>query len=584
MSQRKRKIPSLVVCLMAMTCILSMPGRCDTFEERQQTVLNSATANLNQVLNNPGNKQVWFVAQAYFVQGRIDEGLQVVRKAITWIRRQAGGNMGFSHWPAIDTYVRYNSLFDDGLKQQFRTEFTTNVDYRKGTTSNQILMNLTARYLANQIWPGELDPAGNWRANDPIGEQWLRGRIASDVVNGIEEFGSRPYGMWNMCPLESLAELSADADLANKAGIAYEVTLAQAAPTWLRGIWGLPAFRSYPDQTTQQAGGGARLLWLYFGGQVSALGSSFDGLYGAVAAYRLPDLIANAAVDRSMPYVARSRFRNLFQYSFVNLRYVLFSQAAHTFNQTYPDGVMWEESNGGRYDFLWAAVPASDTPATVNKEHTHGISSGYVQSLQNEGTSVLVANVSPNYTYPYVLGYVPGGYQAVIDESSTAGRIFLSYNDNVLIAISATQPFGWDPNAGIFAPSSAPRSGDSEFRVSGPQVGLVFETGLPEEFLGNTPNERLQSFREVILAQGGPTLIPDVNPTVIYADRFGNTLEKTFKGTAKINGTVVNYSGQSPYLDNPWMSEPYPDRKRLTITDGTRVRTYDFTNWTVMEQ
>ena len=106
---------------------------------------------------------------------------------------------------------------------------------------------------------------------------------------------------------------------------------------------------------------------------------------------------------------------------------------------------------------------------------------------------------------PYVLGYVPGGYRAVINESKTAGRIYLDYG-TVLIAVSASKTFDWDPHAAMQAPAGKPHAGDSEFRVPGPELATAIETAPPAEFPGATPEARLAAFREAICRRGLLTL------------------------------------------------------------------------------
>ena len=96
---------------------------------------------------------------------------------------------------------------------------------------------------------------------------------------------------------------------------------------------------------------------------------------------------------------------------------------------------------------------------------------------------------------PNALGYIPGGYRAMINEAAQSGRIFLHYG-SVLVAVTANQPFDWNPEKGIAAPASKPREGDTEFRVRVPASAVALETALPEEFSGKTHQEQLEQFRK----------------------------------------------------------------------------------------
>ena len=59
----------------------------------------------------------------------------------------------------------------------------------------------------------------------------------------------------------------------------------------------------------------------------------------------------------------------------------------------------------------------------------------------------------------------------MINDAASSGRIFLHYG-SVLIAVSGSQPFDWNPGGGIFAPASPPRKGtrSSGYRLLSPRL------------------------------------------------------------------------------------------------------------------
>jgi hypothetical protein len=182
------------------------------------------------------------------------------------------------------------------------------------------------------------------------------------------------------------------------------------------------------------------------------------------------------------------------------------------------------------------------------------------------------------------LGFVPGGALAAIDESGSAGRVFLHY-PGVLIALSATKPFPWDRQAAIRYASGTPRPGDSEFRVPGPTFAAAIETATAEEFPGATPMQRLRAFRDAIVAKTHLQLIQVPGTGAFsgsYTDLEGNMIRRVFGGDAEVNGKKVDFA-HWPWAESPWVDQPSRNSP-LTVTDGKRVRTYDFTNWTITER
>jgi hypothetical protein len=629
-----------------------------TLEEREKAVVTAAMADLDSVRNSYSPMVGW-TAQLLYKAGRNDEANELVRayvgrlvkgakariagmekaqKAGTWqsIPVDKKGTLwgephvnGFGLWCILNVYIRYQDRMDAQLRDDIQWICTKNTSWA-GSTGNLSFIIPLNLYLTEHLWDPKLLPAdGRYGAR---GEGAVKGfwkRMDYTVSRGSPEFASRPYLMYNIGTLLSFDNDFTDKDLTRRAQIAYEVSIAHAAGTWLRGNWITPAGRSYPGFVSQAPGGAAGMLWTYFGGKTPSLGGMASAVFSAAENWRPSPLLVKAATERDKPYVHRSRFdgQRHFQTSYINRTYGVFSTAlthaptgrkSSIWGQTYPYGVMFDQPDTTKASICWMTVPCFDDKPLTN--WTQGVSSGFGEYLQHEGTLLLVANDLKNPKHlpkirediknhqqfsletRSILGYVPDGYQALIDDAEKDGRIYLDYG-SVLIAFTASQPFTWKPRAGMFSGGN-PSKEDSEFRIPAENAALAMETAHPDEFPAATPAERLAAFKAVITAKskialGSDTLPPPPPPekppkgkapepegprTVAkgtYTDRFGHVLEKSFQGPAKVDGQAIDYDSW-PLIDNPWMHQDWDGN--LRVTDGVTERLYDFQAWTVTER
>ena len=578
----------LIFCLLAV-CSATVAG--ETFDQRRQAFLDAVWADYQEHAAKPSAHSAFWRAEALFELGKMEEGRRLVHRGLDqlvpgnrenrWIH---GGNSGFVAWPGLDCYIRYEPFLDDALKERYRKIYTGAVFYKRLSTSNHKIMAAVTRYLATQIWgadafhpdsffQGKEDDGALFQKSDPTGEKYIRANIADTVKTGPGEYASRPYGAENLLPLLSIAECARDAELRQRATLAYEVALLQLAPAYLRGHLATFSPRSYPDVETQRPWGIAALVWAYFGGVAPQNLHRQWALRAATAKYRLPENLQAAGTDRSAPYVYRAFVNRWALYHFVNKSYVLFSRSPKVAGigfqgQSYPCGAMWEEPDATKGSHLWITNPAADTTEQIGI-HTHGVTK-YEQEVQHRDALLFVFNIPADFRNPYVLGYVPGGYRAAL---TAPNRIFLHYG-SVLVAVSSASPFEWNPKSGIRTPAGKPHEGDSEFRVMQTQTALAIETAPPSEFDGATPAEQLAAFRDKLLAK---SKIEFESKTGRYTDRAGNTLESAFDGADRINGVAVDYA-RWPGLESPWTQQPVPGG---TLIAGKRR--YDFANWKVTE-
>lgn len=580
-----------------------------TFDERRKAMLKAFA---------DGGKDDHFVrAECLFELGRIPEGLAEVNRGLDPLvpgnrisRWMHGGNTGFVAWPGLDCYLRYERYLDGVTKERYRTIYTGGVFYARLSTSNHKLMAAVTRYLATQIWGPDAfhadpyyvdkdpyireqtakskDPGVVWGTlfakDDPTGEKYLRSILAATAKGGPGEYASRPYGAQNMLPLLTLADCVKDPELAKEARIAWEVCLIQLAPAWLRGNLATFAPRSYPDTENQHPWGVATIPWFYFGGVAPDLTHAKAAARCATDGYRIPPVILPAGTDRSKPYSYRALINGWALGHYINGTYALFSRSAkvggHPFQgQSYPCGVMWEDADPDHGAHLWITNPAADEPEKMGI-HTHGVRP-FEQEVLGRDALLFLFNILPDNPRSYALGYVPGGWQAMINDAASSGRIFLHYG-SVLIAVTSSQPFEWNPGAGIRAPASTPRKGDSEFRLKALQCALALETASPGEFPAAKPEEQLREFRSAVLAKSSLVLNSQTNPSSQYVNRLGDKLECLYDGEDRIDGKAVDYRAW-PVSESPWTSRR-TEADPLVVTDGTTERVYDFTTWTVTDR
>lgn len=593
--------------MLLMAGFLAGSAGADTFEERRRVILETFASE---------GSEKFIRAECLFALGRVEEALVEVNKGLDALepgnkinRWMHGGNTGFIAWPGIDCYVRFEKLMDPATRERYRRIYTGGVFYAKLSTSNHKIMAAITRYLATQAFGAdsfkadpyfmEKDPyiqemtgkaknpppgyvwGSSYGKGDPTGELYLREMIKATVRGGPGEFASRPYGAQNVMPLLSLADCSKDPEMAAQARIAYEVCLVQIAPAWLRGHIATFAPRSYPDTESQQPWGFATLPWLYFGGVPPKLSGAKAAAAAAVSTYRVPAEIVNAATDRSAPYFYQAFINGWALNHYVNRSYAMFSRSAKAGGkpwqgQSYPCGVMWDEPDAGKGSHLWITNPAADEKDKMGI-HTHGVRP-YEQEILGRDALLFVFQLPDDVTFPYALGYVPGGHRAFINDAATDGRIFLHYG-SVLIAVSSSETFQWKPSDGIRAPASPPREGDSEFRVMSRNCALAIETAPPSEFPGTDPAAQLADFRKMILERSALVSTGKSPASGAYRNRFGDTLECTFDGADKVNRETMDYKNW-PTSKSPWTTQKTPDGPLEIRAPGSK-RTYDFSTWKI---
>jgi len=563
-----------VSAIMAVALCIPASRGDETINTRRNRMLDAVWTDYQKQRGRetPG----FYRAAALFKAGHVEEARAVIRVSLEkfapanraknrWI---TGGNSGFDVWPGIDCYILYQNLMDEPLRARFREIYCGAVFYRRLSTSNHKIMAAVTRYLATQVWGADAfhpDPsytgkdAEGWRfgADDPTGEKYIRMMLAAEPG----EYASRPYGCQNMLPLLTLAECARDPEIRSMALSQYERTLGQLAPAYLGGHLATFAPRSYPDAMSQKPWGVAALAWLYFGGAEPDQLHTQWALRAAISTYEPPAWIIQAGTKREKPYTFRSFNNGWCLNHWMTPKYALFSRSAKAggkpfSGQSYPCGVMWADPE--RCSHLWITCPTADTPEKARGLHTHGVTA-HEQELLCENTLLFVFQIPESHPHGYALGYVPGGWLAMRNESASRGRILLHYRD-VLVSVQADRGFEWNPQGGISAPATDPSPGDSEFRVRSLRCALAIETASTAEFASGDPQETLTAYGKALdanaLLRTGES---DGRVSAIYQNRAGRRLECRFDGDDSIDGRRLDYHAW-PVHESPWKSIPAPAR------------------------
>jgi autotransporter-associated beta strand protein len=580
---------------------VALPGVTSFAQRRMWT--------LDQAVENPGAVGDGFVqAEVYFTVGLIAQGQSTALSASRGMVNTAQTDF-FDIWPAIDCFIRFNQYLDAETKLRIQTNITTCVQYAGTVTSNLKTLGHVIRLLGSEQF-GEAAFATNaiWRSNDSNAYNDTLALLSSVAMNGFGEHASRPYYDKNLLPILTLAQLSTNPIINTRATLAFQGGLSQNAGCWMRGHLGVSTGRSYPDEENQTPMGSMRLLWLYFGGDAPPDSYEFPAL-AAVMNYEPLPVIQMAATNRATPYNSRGGYFGAQQNSFLDRDYVLFSEGPEYYGnfQVYADGAMWCDPNDNHFSFLWLCAPWNDNPAINSGSWPHGMNRAIYSEAQCRDSMLQIYNFNPASTNPppYVLCYVPGGWQAMVNDAATSGKIFLHYG-TMMLAISAEQTFKWDTNSGIYAVSQSPtRPGDSEFRIWGTpipaamqsvpnlansylgtwnnQFAMAMETARPDLYAGATPADQLAAFRADIYAHTGLSHAAGNPPIGYYTNRHGDTLQ--LKQTSALTPSPIVINGQAlsltnwPLTDNPWIYQPVGGN--LSLFDGAQTIVYDFTAWTI---
>ncbi len=603
-----------------------LPGsklRADDFASRRTAFLNyyaTAVPNVNQTGNGPhriGRTGFW-AAEGRFQNSDLLNGSNYMYAALGDADSE-GTDAGFSMWPAMECYLRWNAalpgVFSASINNYFKTQLTTNgTNYSSGATSNQRMMFATTHYLAGTLWGANAFPSGSqyqtdYGTGDPSGMTYVSNTIVNIPFYGLLEHDSLIYAQFTLGPIYTLEQFAPDPILRNKARLAFDWAVAEMAGYYFYDNWAVAADRTEPYWVQTQPTPTTMMSYLCFGGPTPAsyLESYPSALY---CMSNFPGILPEAVIagtNRAQSYTHyATAMRNTggynnayFKTSYLTPGYAIYSQAEcgvaansdgsftitnfGTISLSDPHqmqrwGVIWNAPNDQTK--FWITNPYNPVYSGSSPNIYIGTTISE-QVVQLGGTLAAVYNIPTNATKPdwnhngvpmanYQLleGQLPTNYTAVIDNATTSGRLFLHYS-NVLIALYVSTNFTWSADTNL----------TNYFQIPVNIAGLAVETASPTEYTQSTAALRLAAFRSDVLTLGSvnTNFLNGSNPSMIYTDRHSNTLQITFGIGAETNGQSVDYQ-QWPTISNPWMYQP--QLGNLFIFGTNRTITYNFKTWT----
>ena len=527
--------------------------------------------------------------QLLFASGQISKGKSQALYDSRWLMSNA---YTFDTWEALDMVIRWKAFMSAETRNNIKYKLGK-INYTSPGTANLTQLALTIRFLGSEEF-GESafsHPYDDWRTGDPNAHDWLIDHMQAMAKDGCSEFASNDYGWYNILPQLSLAQLSKDPSMRSAGAACYPALLAQLAPGWQRqGYIGAWSWRSYEDQSGYMMSLG-RLLWGAFGGNARSGECQEMGMLAAMN-YKMPEALLHAANDRTTAYTYRHHGGDCYQTAYVSGNdYTLFSATdvkPSTNGWSYGYGVRWT----GMSNYFWLTKPLNDDPAVIDSAVNHGKNEMDFSTLQHEDTVLYSFDISKSPYY--ALSQVPGGWQALINESATSGRLFLHYG-TVMISVASSIPFVSNTSSGIRSPRNTPKAGDWEFRVAYPnetspsttanRFAMAVETALPAQYPGASAADQLAAFRADIVAKTTITH-ENVSPTIAhYTNRHGDVLQKQCSSDTRynkpgyINGVSVDYA-RWPMSESPWTTQAASSGP-LTITGGKQKTVLNVDSWTV---
>ncbi len=573
--QRHRRTFRSMLLVAACTVGLATAGFSmadEGFPQRANVLLDWAVRDAN---TNP--KYGFWLAQARFARGWEQQARQQVAVCLD---RLHSNDPPFQLWACMDTYLRWQHLFGDELREKTRQAMlaTPFFDRRETPmTENKNVMLAAAAYLSHVAWP-EADFASRFLPDDPHGRETLLATMEEYVFFGEREHNSPTYYVHHYGPLRSIADFCPDEPMRRRANLTAEWMLASAAPQWLAGHWAAPTRRIYvPFRTQSQYRASTALLWLYFGGPVPAWPTSEYAftLQSVASDYRPPQILVDIATQRDSPYVHRethhspgplAEFYGTPDMTYYTTTYMTPDYAVYSMVEDVPTWPRWNDQVQ-RWGVCWRRERGKSVFFLLHPTNTKVRNLGasrYEQVLQHRDTLLSVLDVPADAPHPELRGYIPMHPEHVIDESDR-GRLYLDYGV-VRIGLMVTQGFPWRPGAAGF-------------------VTPVSRAGVIVEAAPRDAHESLLVFRDDLAARlDAATWSADPTPALTFTSRDGKELEIVYDTSRRIDGVELVYCLERwPLLENPWMQQMV-DGDTLEIRFGPERRTYDFSNWQVISQ
>ena len=243
-----------------------------TFADRRDYLLDHLSTdvpNLGQSGGGPhriGRTGFWY-GEARMLRGDTAAGLNYIATALEDASAE-NSNAGFSMWPGMDAWMRWNGSFSQTLKDRYQEVYTTSDLYDNSATPNQRFMTCTASYLANGVWGPSVNSvsSASYATGDPTGKTYLENTINAVPWKGYREHHSTQYLIYTLAPMLALAEFSPDPVFKNKARMAFDWGMAEATSAVQNGRWVTPVTRGGIQGAPNSYSNTSYAWWLLHGG------------------------------------------------------------------------------------------------------------------------------------------------------------------------------------------------------------------------------------------------------------------------------------------------------------------------------
>lgn len=169
----------------------------------------------------------------------------------------------------MDTYMRWQHLMPQDVKDAYIAEFVGLRTYGSGSTPNQRIMWAAACRLACETW-GTAAVTANSNASNRTGEitgkKYIEGICDRAVKYNFEERWAKHYLQYTLGPLRKIADFTTDPVLANKARMTWNWGWMDIASMSFKGRWSIPAGRGGLVQDGNSSDISEFGSWLMFGG------------------------------------------------------------------------------------------------------------------------------------------------------------------------------------------------------------------------------------------------------------------------------------------------------------------------------
>jgi hypothetical protein len=516
-------------------------------------------------------------------------------------RDRVMGGMFFAY-AMMGTYLYSRDVIPDSLKRKIRHAFATRSMYR-GDTENHWVMYYVGMYLAAQTWPGDhRDSWFNGRSsteNFQEAEGWLNFWMHTTSTIGQGEFDSPTYSTVFLTPLTVLQEFAADTLMKRKARMMLDLLFADFAAEHLHGSYAGAHSRDYPEDIINPLSAPSTMwAWLYFGEPKFEQWDearyrprnrgSWETVFGALSSYRLPEVIAGMATDRTVPYVhtETKRVRNIirfgevknppvYKYTYMTADYALGSLQGgilqpiqqHTWDVTFgsdqPNNTLFalHPYYSGKELAMFFPEEQKFLAGEVDRYHKvytnpdkWNSSSPYEQTFQHKNVLIVLYDIPEGEHHPHIDGFFPKTLDERVTDST--GWIFCR-EGSAYVAFFPLEPYEWIEE-GV----------NWRWRSHALRNGIVLEVGRQSE--NGTFDEFKASIRlrkPIYDRQAG-------HHGVSYVTLKGDRLDFASGGARLLNGAEVSFSTYRLF-NGPFVQGDVGTGV-ITLSYGGKSRVLDF--------